>query len=252
MSTDDAQKSLEAWAHEATLDSKADYVNVHLERYRVLIGLLDALTLERSARVLEIGSGDGFFSAYLRDRYGWDVAGLDCLQREVELSRARGISTALCNVDTESIPHESGAFDLVIFDSVLEHLYQPSRAIAEVKRVIAVGGCLILGTPHATALVSRIRALAGQNPFARFNQFNAAEGGAFMRECAVFYTPEEARALLAPEFLVQAEAWSTLVDPYRARRPAWRNIITPLRLAICRAVPRLSDFFYLVARRVEG
>jgi hypothetical protein len=70
-----------------------------------------------------------------------------------------------------------------------------------------------------------------------------------MRECAVFYTPAEVDRLLAPEMIVERTSWTTLVDPFRARRPAWRNWVTPIRQAICRAVPSWSDFFYVVARK---
>jgi SAM-dependent methyltransferase len=244
--------SIAAWARQATLEGKSDYVAAHLARYATLVDLLDDLRIPAGARVLEVGSGDGFFSAYLQRRYDWSVTGLDCVEGDVEQSRQRGVPSALCDVDREPLPHADGAFDLVIFDSVMEHLYQPARAVAEIKRVIAPGGYLIFGTPHATALVPRLRALWGENPFAHFNRFNAFEGGSFMRECAVFYTPREIAELLGPELEIQRRAWSTLVDPYRRRRPMWRNWITPFRQALCRAVPPLSDFFYLVARKAEG
>jgi SAM-dependent methyltransferase len=249
MQPHDRRLSIESWARQATFAGKAPYVNVHLHRYRALIGLLDELPLGTGARILEIGSGDGFLSAYLQRRYQWQVTGLDSLQSEVDLSRSRGMPSTVCDVDRDQIPHPDEAFELVLFDSVLEHLYQPARALAEIKRVTAPDGCLILGTPNATALVSRIKMLAGQNPFARFNQFNALEAGAFMRECAVFYTPDEVVRLLAPEMLVERVSWTTLQDPFRAERPAWRNWVTPIRQAVCRVVSSWSDFFYLVARK---
>jgi SAM-dependent methyltransferase len=242
-------RSIRSWARKATFEGKSDYVNAHLDRYVTLIELVDTLPIRSGARVLEVGSGDGFLGEYLRQRYGWAVEGLDCIERDVELSRQRGIPSTLCDVDREALPFGDGSLDLVLFDSVLEHLYRPASAIAEVKRVIAPGGHLIVGTPHATALVSRLRVLIGENPFSRFNRFNALEGGAFMRECAVFYTPDEVAELLGPELAIERHVWCTLIDPFRAQRPAWRNWITPMRQAVCRAIPPLSDFFYLAAKK---
>ncbi|MFN0074382.1 MAG: class I SAM-dependent methyltransferase [Chloroflexota bacterium] len=248
----DAHGALDAWARTEAKSGRSDYVSAHRVRYGELIQLLDWLPLPNAARVLELGCGDGFFGAFLQQRYDWKIHGMDCVVADVELSRARGIPTEHGDLDRDPIPFADGAFDVVLFDSVLEHLYQPFRALDEINRVTSPGGVLILGTPNATSLVLRLRALWGENSFARFNRFNALERGAFMRECAVFYTPAEVEQLLGTTFAIQCVRWTDLFDPFRARRAYWRNCLTPFRVAVCRAFPRLSDFFYLVAQKSAG
>lgn len=49
--------------------------------------------------------------------------------------------------DVTHLSFRSGAFDAVIMLSVLEHVYEYQKAIAEVTRVLKPGGTLILGVP---------------------------------------------------------------------------------------------------------
>jgi 2-polyprenyl-3-methyl-5-hydroxy-6-metoxy-1,4-benzoquinol methylase len=48
---------------------------------------------------------------------------------------------------THSLPLESQSFDTVLLTDVLEHLYEPLRVLAEVRRVLRPGGHVIVGVP---------------------------------------------------------------------------------------------------------
>jgi SAM-dependent methyltransferase len=238
--------------HRTSLATRA-YYRSHAARYTALIRLLDDLPLAPGARALELGCAEGILSAFLRERYGWAPTGVDYFPDAVAKVEARGIPAQVCDVDHAPLPFRDGAFELVLFDSLLEHMYQPARVLAEIRRVLAPGGYLLLGTPNATNLVFRLQALAGRNLFATFNQFNAVEGQAFMRLCAVFYTPREVMAALGTDFQLTHLRYAPLFAAHRENRSRLRNLITPFRLGVCRLAPSLSDFFYLVARfRHEG
>jgi len=47
----------------------------------------------------------------------------------------------------QSLPLESGSFDTVVLTDVLEHVYQPHRLMAEIARVLAPRGKLLLSVP---------------------------------------------------------------------------------------------------------
>lgn len=241
--------AVDTWLRALLAERPSPYLTSHRQRYTALLSLLDTLPLGEGIRVLEVGGGDGSVAVLLRDRYGWQITAVDCLDSAVELARGRGISAEPCDIDRQSLPFDAESFNLVLFDSVIEHLYRPSRAITEIKRVLMVGGHVLLGTPNATSVVLRLRMLAGESPFARFNRFNAIEDQAFMRECAVFYTPAEVAALMAPEIEMGAPTWTHLHAPHQEHRPGWRKFVTPLRIALCEALPPLSDFFYVVGRK---
>lgn len=49
--------------------------------------------------------------------------------------------------DGERFPVADGSFDAILCNQVLEHIFQPERFLAEIKRVLRPRGCLILTVP---------------------------------------------------------------------------------------------------------
>jgi SAM-dependent methyltransferase len=63
-----------------------------------------------------------------------------------------------------ALPFAAGVFDSVYAGEVLEHLWDPYRAVGEMARVLRPGGRLILDTPNPLALERLVRwVLLGQN-----------------------------------------------------------------------------------------
>jgi SAM-dependent methyltransferase len=54
-------------------------------------------------------------------------------------------------------PFESGYFDILICEQVLEHLNSPSAALDEIARVLKPGGFLVLGVPTFPWGISHLR-----------------------------------------------------------------------------------------------
>jgi SAM-dependent methyltransferase len=57
--------------------------------------------------------------------------------------------TPLVNVagDAQQLPFASGIFDLVVCTQMLEYAPEPALVIAEIRRVLKSGGCLLLSVP---------------------------------------------------------------------------------------------------------
>lgn len=102
-------------------------------------------------RLLEIGSGlghlvgqlEGTFQAVASDVNHW------ALQQSHQVAR----QTAHIASSAGELPFEDIAFDVVIAKHVVEHLPHPEKAIAEMARVTAPGGALILSTPNLASLL---------------------------------------------------------------------------------------------------
>jgi SAM-dependent methyltransferase len=98
------------------------------------------------ARVLEVGCGTGVLTRPLaRWPHVAAVVGVD--PAAVLLAKARELAADLPNVtfeeaDGRALPFPAGAFDVVVFDSVLSHIPGPDRALAEAHRVLRPGGWL--------------------------------------------------------------------------------------------------------------
>lgn len=98
--------------------------------------------------VMDIGSGDGHFCAELRAA-GWpSVSGIEISRTRV--ARARELYPEVRFYDSAlsetGIPEES--LDLIVMDSVIEHLPAPAEMIVDLRRFLKPGGKIVLLTPN--------------------------------------------------------------------------------------------------------
>ena len=124
---------------------------------RILFGLLDPLAKKREIRtVLEAGCGTGYNAAALEQRYGWRAFPLDLEKEGLDYGRAMGISRPT-QADVAALPFSAAAFDAVVCLDVIVHFPRgdESRALAELSRVLAPGGLLILRASALDILRSR-------------------------------------------------------------------------------------------------
>lgn len=98
--------------------------------------------------VLDIGSGDGHFCGELRGA-GWpSVAGIEISRTRV--ARAREFYSEIpfydCPIADTNIPEQS--LDLIVMDSVIEHLPNPFEMVRDLRRYLKSGGMIVLLTPN--------------------------------------------------------------------------------------------------------
>jgi SAM-dependent methyltransferase len=119
----------------------------------------DRLGIGPSTRVIDVGCGAGrhAFEAYRR---GADVVAFD--RDESELRSVDGILQAMAEAgeapatasakvvrgDALSLPYADETFDCVIASEILEHVPHDDAAIAELIRVLKVGGTLAVSVPR--------------------------------------------------------------------------------------------------------
>ena len=220
-----------------------EYRAFHERRLAMMVGLLERNVDGALGRSLDIGGGGDILdlSTVVRDKFGAETHSVD-LGEDVELARKKGLLSRECDIDKEPLPFDDGYFDLVIFASVLEHLYNPRFVLDEIGRIVRPGGLLLLETPNAVSAARRIDALRGRNPFSRFNEYNAEKNKSRMTHCSVLYTTGEVERLLARDFTIGDSAYAMHVPPC--------NIFKALvRRAVSAFFPGMSDCFAVVARR---
>ncbi|OBI17754.1 methyltransferase [Mycobacterium sp. E2327] len=119
----------------------------------------DRLGIGPSAKVIDVGCGGGrhAFEAYRR---GADVVAFDrdpdelrsvdtILKAMAESGEApEGASAKVVLGDALSLPYADETFDCVIASEILEHVPQDDAAIAELIRVLKVGGTLAVSVPR--------------------------------------------------------------------------------------------------------
>ncbi len=116
------------------------------DRARRLAFLLDELSA--GDRVLDLGSGDGTFTAELA-RAGARAVGVEVAEAALKRARAAHpeLDFRLGEIDGP-LPLEDCEFDLIWASEVIEHVADTARWLSEVRRVLAPGGRLLLTTPN--------------------------------------------------------------------------------------------------------
>jgi SAM-dependent methyltransferase len=112
---------------------------------------LAGLAPESTARVLDVGCGNGVYLAQLRTRR-IDAVGCD-LSRG--MLAATGATARLVNADVTRMPFTGCAFDVVLAPHMLYHVSDRQTAASELRRVLRPGGrCVVItnGTHHMRAL----------------------------------------------------------------------------------------------------
>lgn len=105
----------------------------------------------RGKRVLDVGPADGFFSFHF-ESLGAEVTALEAYENQHfrEAKEALGSKVEYRISDVYDLNgREWGLYDLVFCSTVLCHLSDPFRALANMKAVLACGGCFICSTPVA-------------------------------------------------------------------------------------------------------
>lgn len=110
--------------------------------------VLDPVMLPRALsgapqRALDVGCGEGRFCRML-EAHGVDVVGLDPTKVLLEEARRRDPTGTYVEGVAERLPFAAGAFDLVVSYLSLIDIPDIAPAIAEMARVLAPGGRLLI------------------------------------------------------------------------------------------------------------
>lgn len=132
--------------------------------------------LDATARVIDIGCGDGFHLRLLRD-FGaaFRLEGVDADPRAVEAARRDGLEVHHGLVERLALPR--GGYDLAIMIQTLEHVEDPASLLRSVLALLRPGGRLVVVTDNVATLDFRLfggRHWGGYHFPRHFNLFSCA------------------------------------------------------------------------------
>lgn len=178
--------------------------------------LVERMAQPRSGeRVLDVGTGTGHYAVRLAAR-GLHVAGVDASESMLALARAKTAAVEWRQAEAEHLPFPDDSFDLVLAVTLLEFVPDPLQALAEMRRVAAPGGRLVLGVLNAHSVWGRFyRAQAQQmeTPFRHAHLFTPAEFVTMLRHfgsvrwCSALFVPPSGRGLWAASLLEWLGRW---------------------------------------------
>ncbi|HEX7292206.1 MAG TPA: class I SAM-dependent methyltransferase [Conexibacter sp.] len=132
--------------------------------------LLRSLGLSSAPRMLEVGCGQGVaLAALARLRQPCQLVGVDIDPLAVAAARraldADRVDAEVRVADVRALPFEDGSFDLVIDFGTLFHIARADAGIAEIARVLTLGGLLVHETKISQVLSHPIRGRARRVPW---------------------------------------------------------------------------------------
>ncbi len=117
-------------------------MNVDTERRVKFVSKLTS----KKGRILEIGSGHGFFLEKMR-KNGYDITGIEVSKEKQKIlkkvTKAKIISTNI----NENTP-EIGVFDTIVFFHVLEHMREPIDFVNKCRNMLKRKGKIIAEVPN--------------------------------------------------------------------------------------------------------
>src|SRR5262249_18404415 len=126
----------------------------HQRRFRTALELLRPF---RGKRMIDYGCGDGTLIALLHETgeapavtVGADLDDQQVLDCRARLGRLAGVRFE--RIYELALPEHAGAYDVVVCTEVLEHVVEVDAIIADLYRLVADGGTLIVSVPVETGL----------------------------------------------------------------------------------------------------
>jgi SAM-dependent methyltransferase len=118
---------------------------IMLSRKKVLV---DKITRVIKGKILDIGSGTGYFAARMKEA-GWQVKGIEINEK------ARNFSASNFNLEVDPpdsiTAYESNSFDCITLWHVLEHFHDPFKYISEIYRLLKHGGVCVVALPNSSS-----------------------------------------------------------------------------------------------------
>ncbi|MFN8641713.1 MAG: methyltransferase domain-containing protein [Candidatus Binatia bacterium] len=131
----DYEGEIPAHMRERLLDSKVDHMARALAAHGIAPG----------ARGLDLGCGQGWYAAAMRER-GYAVAGTDYSRRQLHAAR-RAADAGFVQADAQALPFRDASCDFVYSVNAMHHMTAPgqqARTLREVVRVLRPGGIFLL------------------------------------------------------------------------------------------------------------
>jgi ubiquinone/menaquinone biosynthesis C-methylase UbiE len=137
-------------------DSRLYRLKRRLTFRHVMKWLRRAAAGRRNFRMLEVGTGSGFFTTFVEQEFPQaEIAGIEYDPRLVELGQAKVKRAVIEQGNAEELLLPDGSFDIVVSLQVIEHLYRPERMLSRVHALLRPGGTFIFTTPNVGGLGAR-------------------------------------------------------------------------------------------------
>lgn len=136
---------------EEVLERERRYPNSTVDALRIVSELA---RIAPGARLLDVGSGYGFFSREAVDR-GFQVDALELSSFECRCTR-RLAGVVPERIAFEQFQADSGSYDAILMSQVIEHVVDVRLWVAKCRRLLAPAGVLAIAAPNFGSIFRRL------------------------------------------------------------------------------------------------
>jgi SAM-dependent methyltransferase len=127
--------------------------------------ILEALLPKPGALVVDLGCGDGVFTAEVARRVGAGRAvGVEFVDSIADQARAAGVDVLVADLG-ERLPIDDESVDVVHSNQVIEHLPRTDHFLAEIRRVLKPDGYAVISTNNLSSWHNVVSLIMGWQPF---------------------------------------------------------------------------------------
>lgn len=116
------------------------------ERFSIVRRLYSRVPFKKNWRVLDIGSGMGFYSDVLAN-FSNKIICMDLSTSNVQICRDKGYSAVLYNAE-KGLSFKDSSFDFINALEIIEHLNNPQLFVSELKRILKPRQFLLMSTAN--------------------------------------------------------------------------------------------------------
>lgn len=132
-------------------------------------------------KILEAGCGSGNFGAALKAKFNAEVTGIELFESAAKETLKKPDKVICGNLEEKVYNTENNYYDLIVFNDVLEHLYDPWSVLKKAAAKLANGG-------KVAALVPNIRHLYTMFDIVIKKDFKYADAGILDKTHLRFFT----------------------------------------------------------------
>lgn len=126
--------------------------------------ILRACEPKPGATVLDLGCGDGAFTARVAEKVGAArTLGVEGAPSLAEEARANGVEVEEVDL-AERLPYDDASIDVVVSNQVIEHLPDTDTFMREIGRVVAPGGYAVVSTNNLASWHNVASLIVGWQP----------------------------------------------------------------------------------------
>ncbi|HEY2524169.1 MAG TPA: methyltransferase domain-containing protein [Candidatus Binataceae bacterium] len=157
----DAQLARNRAVFDELASAEAEHFRWQREKVELIANTVQGMP--KRGVLADIGCFTGFATAQYSAGFEGAV-GFDASDGALAAAAARGIEARRWSAGLEGCPASDGEFNVVVAADIIEHIIDTDGFMAELSRILAADGFLIVTTPNLAYWRSRLRLMLGKPP----------------------------------------------------------------------------------------